>query len=90
MAGLFKLGRPEARRIVLTVTGHGLKDPDTALTTGTYRPLEVEAEIDATDAQGTAPLPETSLGLHPQLAAIEVFGAAAYLAQQTDAAAGPA
>jgi len=47
VAGLFKLGRPEARRIVLTVTGHGLKDPDTALTSGTYRPLDVEANIDA-------------------------------------------
>ncbi len=35
--------------------------------------IKLEAEIDATDAQGTAPLPETSLGLHPQLAAIEAL-----------------
>jgi threonine synthase len=47
VAGLFQLGRPEARRIVLTVTGHGLKDPDTALTTGEYRPIETAAELDA-------------------------------------------
>jgi threonine synthase len=47
VAGLFKLGRPEAKRIVLTVTGHGLKDPDTALTTGSYRPLNVDANLAA-------------------------------------------
>lgn len=47
VAGLFKLGRPAARRIVLTVTGHGLKDPDTAMTTGDYRPLETEADLAA-------------------------------------------
>jgi threonine synthase len=47
VAGLFKLGRPAARRIVLTVTGHGLKDPDTAMTTGDYRPLETEADVSA-------------------------------------------
>lgn len=35
--------------------------------------IKLEAEIDATDAQGTAPLPEPSLGLHPQLAAIEAL-----------------
>lgn len=46
VAGLFKLGRTlNARRIVLTVTGHGLKDPDTALTTGDYRPHEAEADL---------------------------------------------
>ena len=33
VAGLFQLGDTSARRIVLTVTGHGLKDPDTAMTT---------------------------------------------------------
>ncbi len=47
IAGLFKLGRPAARRIVLTVTGHGLKDPDTAMTTGDYRPIDAEADVDA-------------------------------------------
>ncbi len=47
VAGLFKLGRLEARRIVLTVTGHGLKDPDTALTTGAYKPIETQADLAA-------------------------------------------
>jgi len=47
VAGLFKLGRPRARRIVLTVTGHGLKDPDTAMTTGDYRPIDSEPDIEA-------------------------------------------
>jgi len=47
VAGLFKLGRPPARRIVLTVTGHGLKDPDTAMTTGDYRPIDSESDIEA-------------------------------------------
>ena len=47
VAGLFKLGKTGARRIVLTVTGHGLKDPDTAMTTGDYKPLEAEADVTA-------------------------------------------
>ncbi len=47
VAGLFKLGRPTARRIVLTVTGHGLKDPDTAMTTGDYHPIDAEADLHA-------------------------------------------
>ncbi|HRJ71769.1 MAG TPA: threonine synthase [Terrimicrobiaceae bacterium] len=47
VAGLFQLGKTGARRIVLTVTGHGLKDPDTAMTTGTYRPVEAEANLAA-------------------------------------------
>lgn len=47
VAGLFQLGKTGARRIVLTVTGHGLKDPDTAMTTGDYRPLEAEADLTA-------------------------------------------
>ncbi|MBN8710982.1 MAG: threonine synthase [Verrucomicrobia bacterium 61-8] len=50
VAGLFKLletGAPlNASSIVLTVTGHGLKDPDTALTTGDYHPIEAEADLD--------------------------------------------
>jgi threonine synthase len=47
VAGLFQLGRTAARKIVLTVTGHGLKDPDTAMTSGDYRPVEVEANFAA-------------------------------------------
>lgn len=49
VAGLFKLidaGQSlNGSRIVLTVTGHGLKDPDTALTTGDYHPLEADADL---------------------------------------------
>jgi threonine synthase len=45
IAGLFQLGRTGARRIVLTVTGHGLKDPDTAMTTDDYRPVEAEPDL---------------------------------------------
>ncbi|HEY5768673.1 MAG TPA: threonine synthase [Terrimicrobium sp.] len=47
VAGLFQLGKTAGRRIVLTVTGHGLKDPDTAMTTGDYRPREAEADLSA-------------------------------------------
>ncbi|MGA7212861.1 MAG: threonine synthase, partial [Terrimicrobiaceae bacterium] len=47
VAGLFQLGKTGARRIVLTVTGHGLKDPDTAMTTGDYRPIEAAADLAA-------------------------------------------
>jgi len=47
VAGLFKLGRVQASRIVLTVTGHGLKDPDAAMTTGDYRPFDADAEVSA-------------------------------------------
>ena len=47
VAGLFRLGKTGARRIVLTVTGHGLKDPDTAMTTGDYHPREAEADLSA-------------------------------------------
>jgi threonine synthase len=45
IAGLFQLGKTGARRIVLTVTGHGLKDPDTAMTTDDYRPIEAEPDL---------------------------------------------
>ncbi len=45
VAGLFQLGKTGARRIVVTVTGHGLKDPDTAMTTGDYRPIEAEPDL---------------------------------------------
>ena len=47
VAGLFQLGKTGSRRIVLTVTGHGLKDPDTAMTTGDYHPLEAAADLTA-------------------------------------------
>lgn len=50
VAGLFKLGRLDARRVVLTVTGHGLKDPDTAMTTGEYRPIDADADLSAVRA----------------------------------------
>jgi threonine synthase len=45
VAGLFQLGKTGAHRIVLTVTGHGLKDPDTAMTTGDYRPIEAQPNL---------------------------------------------
>jgi threonine synthase len=45
VAGLFQLGKTGARRIVLTVTGHGLKDPDVAMTTGDYHPIEAQADL---------------------------------------------
>lgn len=47
VAGLFQLGKTGARRIVLTVTGHGLKDPDTALAAGAYHPIDAAAEVSA-------------------------------------------
>jgi threonine synthase len=47
VAGLFKLGKLNVRRVVLTVTGHGLKDPDTAMTTGDYRPIDADADLSA-------------------------------------------
>jgi threonine synthase len=50
VAGLFKLGKLNVRRVVLTVTGHGLKDPDTAMTTGDYRPIDAAADLSAVRA----------------------------------------
>jgi threonine synthase len=54
VAGLMKMvkgGRFEAgSTLVLTLTGHGLKDPDTALESET-RPTSVPASIDAVLAQ---------------------------------------
>lgn len=50
VAGLFKLLDARAlpaRRIVLTVTGHGLKDPDTAISSGDHHPIETAAELQA-------------------------------------------
>jgi len=50
VAGLFKLGKLNVRRVVLTVTGHGLKDPDTAMTTGDYQPVDADADLSAVRA----------------------------------------
>jgi threonine synthase len=54
VAGLVKMvkaGRFEpGSTVVLTLTGHGLKDPDTALESAT-RPITVPASIDAVLAQ---------------------------------------
>lgn len=54
VAGLFKWlaanPKHDAKKIVLTVTGHGLKDPDTAMTTGDYTPTNVDADLDAVRA----------------------------------------
>ena len=38
---------PEGSRIVCTLTGNGLKDPDTAIAQCTVKPLTVAAELDA-------------------------------------------
>jgi threonine synthase len=38
---------PEGSRIVCTLTGNGLKDPDTAIAQCTEKPLTVAAELDA-------------------------------------------
>lgn len=46
-----KSGRiPPGSRVVCTLTGHGLKDPDTALKLGTTSVVEVEARLDAVRA----------------------------------------
>ena len=54
VAGLVKIveaGRVEhGSTVVLTLTGHGLKDPDTALESAS-RPTSVRASIDAVLAQ---------------------------------------
>jgi threonine synthase len=48
---MVKAGRFEpGSTIVLTLTGHGLKDPDTALESAT-RPVSVPARLDAVLAQ---------------------------------------
>jgi threonine synthase len=56
VAGLFKClaadsspldGIPEGSNIVCTVTGHGLKDSDTAMRGRGYAPIEAEATIDS-------------------------------------------
>ncbi len=51
IAGLIKAHRagliPAGSRIVATTTGHGLKDPDTAVNSGIAKPTIVAANIDA-------------------------------------------
>ncbi len=52
VAGLRKMvaaGRvPKGSRVVCVLTGHGLKDPDTAISQGS-KPIEVEATLDAVE-----------------------------------------
>ncbi len=38
---------PEGSSVVCTLTGHGLKDPDTAIKQSTAPMLTVEAQLDA-------------------------------------------
>lgn len=38
---------PEGSTIVCTLTGNGLKDPDTAIAQSTQKPVSIEAELDA-------------------------------------------
>ena len=57
IAGIYKLNRegllPPEGPIVCTLTGHGLKDPDTGLSVS-YRPVTVPATREAVAAQLTA------------------------------------
>lgn len=57
IAGIYKLNRegllPQEGVIVCTLTGHGLKDPDTALSVS-YRPVTVPATREAVAAQLSA------------------------------------
>lgn len=57
IAGIYKLHRegllPQEGTIVCTLTGHGLKDPDTGLSVS-YRPVTVPATHEAVAAQLTA------------------------------------
>ncbi len=46
VAGLIKLGVPESSRVVCVLTGHGLKDPDLAISQLTVPPA-VDAEMGA-------------------------------------------
>ena len=38
---------PEGSSVVCTLTGHGLKDPDTAIAQASRAPIKVRAELDA-------------------------------------------
>jgi len=62
IAGLKKLVKngviDKDERVVCVTTGHGLKDPDTAIKQS-EKPIEVDAEISAI---------EQALGLKPQIA----------------------
>lgn len=46
VAGLIKVGVPEGSRVVCVLTGHGLKDPDLAITQASV-PVTVDATLDA-------------------------------------------
>lgn len=54
LAGIYKMSRagllPKDGSIVCTLTGHGLKDPDTALSVS-YRPVTVPATREGVAAQ---------------------------------------
>ena len=50
VAGLLKLGAPESATVVCVVTGHGLKDPDIAISQITV-PVVVDAELGAVTAE---------------------------------------
>ncbi|MBO0715334.1 MAG: threonine synthase [Acidimicrobiales bacterium] len=50
VAGLLKLGAPEGATVVCVVTGHGLKDPDIAISQITV-PVAVDAELGAVTAE---------------------------------------
>ena len=56
MAGLLKHGAGGARRVVCVLTGHGLKDPQTALEqSGSVVPCEPELEaVEAAVLETTA------------------------------------
>jgi len=51
VAGLLRMGRqgriPKGSMVTLTLTGHGLKDPDTAMSQQEAEPLVVEPNVDA-------------------------------------------
>jgi threonine synthase len=50
VAGLLKSGAPEGATVVCVVTGHGLKDPDIAISQITV-PVAVDAELEAVTAE---------------------------------------
>jgi len=51
VAGIFKLSKanklPKNSRIVCVLTGHGLKDPQTAIDTANFEPLKTEATLNS-------------------------------------------
>ena len=38
---------PEGSKVVCVLTGHGLKDPDTAIKTAEFKPVKTEANINS-------------------------------------------